>query len=249
MFPRLRELGQHTRQWYEGLARAKKRLLAIATSMAAILAAAAAMAEISGYTLRDLIGDDATSGEIPDRPDRGVDPLEGYITYDGSIPIAAQRCSGVLSLCLGDPIDAALDLLGEDYTMVEGASAGSVIRQWCVSEVEPAPLCKGVFVTIEADAIGAIGSIAASSCLNPEGPRVALPDGLILGDTQFRDLVALLGPPKEIDRNAAENSHFVDYLYRRGPEGTLTAPFGICAPYEVGDAELEGEVITSYKVH
>lgn len=155
-------------------------------------------------------------------------------------------------MCIGDNVDEAIDLLGNDFGVFAGLEPGAVIRQWCLNATEPAPLCSGLVLSIENNAFGAIDNLTASVCLNPGGPtRLALPDDLVLGDMRFRDVVALLGPPHEVDRFAAEDSWYYEYIYYHGPEGTHQLTYTHCGPTGVGelsDEALQSELVTSAEI-
>ncbi len=114
------------------------------------------------------------------------------------------------------PIEQAIELLGPEDSRFGEQDA--ISRQWAVADGD-------AFITISADGIGSITQMTAS--MNSiSDVRIALPEGLVLGESRMGSVISVLGEPHDAAEDAAENFAFYDYIYRVGPEGSVSYNFG-----------------------
>lgn len=165
---------------------------------------------------------------------------EDYYTTDGSKPRLAPTCEGIFNLCLGDPIEAAISLFGGEDDRSE--YGGTVWRQWTIG---------GSYITVSADQVGSIVSLAAST--EPgSGFRLLLPGALTLGESTMGQVQIQRGEPDSQETFAAENSVFYQYIYCAGPNATMNVTFAYVV--EVGPDDpggfdsLYSKQLTSYSV-
>jgi hypothetical protein len=192
----------------------------------------------------DRVRTSAASGSTSDRTNNSsAEPNDAasYYTTDGTRPAVSPECNGVFSICLGAPIETAIDLLGREEERFEGVKLGSVVRAWTVA---------GCRVSIEADHVGSITSITAALVEANDTFRLALPDRLLLGDITMGDVVATRGAPHGTDQMTAENDYYYSYIYQGGPEGTERLEFThINAGVPVGsDQALRSMKVTTFTV-
>ena len=194
----------------------------------------------------DVKSTDTPRAETDVSPD--PDDLNSYLRTDGTTPVLAQQCNGIFGLCLGAPIDKALEMFGTEDTRFKGAEQGTTARQWDI---------EGASVTIAADRLGTIRSMTAAipteDPTNPNPPddiRIALPQGLVLGDATMGEVEEQFGDPTETDEFAAENVFFYSYVYLTGPEGTEVVEFSHNVfGEEIGfGPELDSRKVSSFTV-
>jgi hypothetical protein len=152
--------------------------------------------------------------------------LVGWYTLDGSRPARTSvdtdpkssylQTEGFLGLRLSDPIDRAIRLLGSDYTVDGEDTTGRNIYYWKFHES---------FISITTRR-GSIVELTVS--IDPDAPsdlRLALPYGLVLGESRMND-TRILGEPR-VARGMPEMILFVRWTYTvpHSPEGSVVAQF------------------------
>jgi hypothetical protein len=110
---------------------------------------------------------EGTGDDEPAPPDPR-DPAS-YHSADGSVPPLEPDCLGLVSLCLGNPIDRAVERLGtEDQRLAE---ADGTVHRWELGVVS---------VTAAADPVGSIVELQVD--VTGDG-RATAPDGVLVGET------------------------------------------------------------------
>jgi hypothetical protein len=136
-------------------------------------------------------------GEPPPSPDPR-DPA-AYHSADGSVPPVEPDCEGLVSLCLGNPIDRALERLGtEDQRLAE---ADGTVHRWELGVVSVAAV---------ADPVGSIVELQVD--VTDDG-RATAPDEIVVGATTLKEF---------IERFAGE-----PYLEVASEPGVLRVGFGV----------------------
>jgi hypothetical protein len=144
----------------------------------------------------------------------------GWYTLDGSRPVRSPEWGrpGFLGLCVSDPIERAMRLLGPDFDTYSIEDRRT--RCWafqaearvCVEEHGGAII--GLSISVDDDNSGKL--------------RVSLPYGLLLGESTLNDTLAIerLRPPK-VHRSAPELllSETWSYVCPDSPEGWLKIEF------------------------
>jgi hypothetical protein len=155
--------------------------------------------------------------EPTEEPTPDPHATDSYYTTDGSDPALFPECSGALGLCLGGPVDRATASFGIEDERFGGQEPGSILRAWNMDDIR---------LTVEADDVGSITSLSVSIPGDREtSVRVALPEGLVLGDLTLGDVVDRFGPASERDDFVAENIYFYIFGYPYGPEGVHVLSF------------------------
>jgi hypothetical protein len=144
-------------------------------------------------------------------PTPDPDSPSSYFTTDGTPPSLTPECSGAMGLCIGSPIDRAIDTFGSEDERFEGQEPGWILRAWNMEDIR---------LVVEADDVGSVTSVSVSIPDRPTDVRVALPEGLVLGADTMDDVTGVFGEPFRRDDFAGENVWFAIYVYRYGPEGT-----------------------------
>lgn len=177
-------------------------------------------------------------------PTQEADPEDpfSYVGSGGDEPSLSQTCSGVLGFCLGNPVEVATMRLGVENSRYEGATKGSIVRQWALD---------GFFLTIDADRVGSMRSLTVAMQEDATDLRISLPERILLGEVRMGDVKRRLGSPYDTDVAAGENVWIHSYIYRLGPEGTHVHEFSHSRVGEdVGfGAELDRSKVTSFSVH
>jgi hypothetical protein len=153
----------------------------------------------------------ATTETPTPEPTPDPDDPTSYFTTDGTTPALTPECSGAMGLCIGGPIDRALDAFGSEDERFGGEEPGSILRAWNMEDIR---------LVVEADDVGSITSVSVSIPERVTDVRVALPEGLVLGTDTMDDVTGVLGEPLRRDDFAAENVWFSIYVYAFGPEAT-----------------------------
>jgi hypothetical protein len=113
-------------------------------------------------------GSDGTGADEPAPPPDPRDPA-AYHTADGSVPPLEPDCVGLVSLCLGNPIDRAIERLGtEDQRLAE---EDGTVHRWELGVVS---------VVAVADPVGSIVELQVD--VTGDG-RATAPDGILVGET------------------------------------------------------------------
>lgn len=190
----------------------------------------------------------------PDNPTAGADPDDpaAYYTDNGSPPALSPGCAGLMSLCLGNPIDLAVERLGTEDQRYPGADGGTA-RAWDLGDVT---------LTLDADDIGTIQALAVGA---RERARVGTPiENIVVGDSTVQDFVDTVDGPVQTDVLSGEGFTTVTWWIHAGGEGaqyrsvdvwvdwsdpTSEEVFGV----DPGDAAtltslLGDQVITSFEV-
>jgi hypothetical protein len=149
-------------------------------------------------------------------PTPDPDDPNSYFTTDGTPPALTPECSGAMGLCIGSPVDRAIDAFGSEDERFEGQEPGSILRAWNMEDIR---------LVVEADDVGSVTSVSVSIPDRPTDVRVALPEGLVLGADTMDDVTGILGEPFRRDDFAGENVWFYIHVYRYGPEGTHELSF------------------------
>jgi hypothetical protein len=178
--------------------------------------------------------EEPTAEPTPD-PD---DPAS-YFTTDGSDPALVPECSGAMGLCIGGPVDRAIDAFGIEDERFQGQEPGSILRAWNMGDIR---------LTVEADDVGSITRLSVSIPDDRETDvRVALPEGLVLGDLTLDEVVDRFGRPLRRDDFAAENVYLYIYVYGYGPEGSHRLSFTHSSEgTPVDPSELLDRSVTSF---
>lgn len=210
----------------------------ILTGVAALLTAMATVAGV--FFFRD-------SGEQPPADGAGQGATseleaEDFYTLDGSVPRMAPSCEGIMNLCLGTPVEAAISLLGPEDERF--GMEGQINRQWRIGDA---------YITVESDEIGSIVSLTAAT--NPGTAfRLLLPGAIVLGESTMQDVLDKRGEPDFQDDWIYENTyHFYEYHYCEGLEGAVGVTFTHAADYgresDPGSLDLVWrEPLSSYTV-
>lgn len=180
--------------------------------------------------------DSTTTTPTSPSPDP-ADPAS-YYSLDGTPPALSPECDGVLSLCLGNPVEKAVNLLGlEDERY---GSAEAVSRIWTVA---------GKFrVRVGSDAVGSITSLSVSLGGAADGRSlIALPSGVVLGRSTMADVASALGVPEPRELTG-EGYTLYDYAYQTGPEGTWEISFGHEVDWTVEEPFLADGVLPTRPV-
>lgn len=144
------------------------------------------------------------SGARPSAAGRN-DPAS-YYTSDGSAPALAPACSGAISLCLGNPIDRAVERLGTEDHRYD--LADEVSRTWDLGAVT---------VSATSDSVGSITELDVGT---RDGARASTPiEGVTVGLTTFRQFADAVGGPAFADVNHAERFASVSFGVFAGVEG------------------------------
>jgi hypothetical protein len=179
---------------------------------------------------------DATETPPPE-PTPDPDDPASYFTTDGTPPALTPECSGAMGLCIGAPVDRAIDAFGSEDERFEGEDPGSILRAWNMEDIR---------LVVEADDVGSITSVSVSIPERVTDVRVALPEGLVLGTDTMDDVTGVLGEPFRRDDFAAENVWFSIYVFSYGPEGTHELSFthsnegGPVKAAELGERRVSG---------
>lgn len=132
--------------------------------------------------------------------------------------------------------------LGVEGARFEGATRGSVVRQWDL---------EGFFLTVEADKIGSITELTVA--IGSEAPdlRISLLEGLVLGEAIMGNVVEALGSPSDTDVITGEDVWIHSYIYRLGPEGTHVHEFSHAEDGEdIGfGPQLDASLVTAFSIH
>jgi hypothetical protein len=158
----------------------------------------------------------------------GVPTATDYYTLDGSVPRQSPTCEGLFTFCLGNPVQEAVALLGQEDERYAGLNGG-VIRQWRLGTA---------FVTIEADRVGAMSGLTAALQSPDSEVRMALSGSLVLGEITMGQVLDARGEPDETVMDAAENFSFYTYVYCAGPEGSVALRYSFNA--EIGSLDDPG---------
>lgn len=171
------------------------------------------------------------------QPTPDPDDPTSYFTLDGTPPALTPECSGAMGLCIGTPVDRAIDAFGSEDERFEGQEPGSILRAWNMEDIR---------MVVEADDVGSITSVSVSIPDRTTDVRVALPEGIVLGADTMDDVADVFGEPFRRDDFAAENVWFSIYVYFYGPEGTHELSFthsnegGPVKPAELGGRRITG---------
>jgi hypothetical protein len=179
-----------------------------------------------------------TAETPPAEPTPDPDDPTSYFTTDGTPPALTPECSGAMGLCIGGPVDRAIDAFGSEDERFEGQEPGSILRAWNMGDIR---------LVIEADDVGSITSVSVSIPDRATDVRVALPEGLVLGADTMDDVTGVFGEPLRRDDFAAENVWFSIYVYSYGPEATHELSFTHSnegAPVKAG--ALGGRLVTGF---
>jgi hypothetical protein len=181
--------------------------------------------------------EDPTETPTPE-PTQDPDDPNSYFTTDGTSPAMTPECSGAMGLCIGNPIDRAIDTFGPEDERFEGQQPGWILRAWNTGDIR---------LVVEADDVGSITSVSVSIPDRRTDVRVALPEGLVLGADTMDDVANILGEPFRRDDFAAENVWLSIYVYVYGPEGIHELSFTHSNEGgPVRAAELGGRRITGF---
>jgi serine/threonine protein kinase len=145
----------------------------------------------------------ATNAPVPSA--NRNDPTS-YYSSDGTAPALTPACSGVVGLCLGIPIDRAVERLGtEDYRY---DLEDNVSYMWDLGAV-----------TVDAVA-DAVGSIIELSVGTREGARAATPiSGVVVGQTTVRQFADGVDGVDFVDELSGEGFSIVSLGIATGSEG------------------------------
>jgi predicted Ser/Thr protein kinase len=146
----------------------------------------------------------ATGGTTADPEDPA-----SYYTDDGSTPALSPTCSGVVGLCLSNPINRAVERLGtEDYRFDLDSS---VSYTWDLGAVT---------VNAEADEVGSIIELSVGT---REGAQASTPiDGVVVGKTTLRQFVDSVTDVAFIDEISGEGTSIIIVGVTSGAEGHQT---------------------------
>jgi hypothetical protein len=159
--------------------------------------------------------DDETETPTPE-PTPDPDDPASYFTTDGTPPALTPECSGAMGLCIGSPIERAIEAFGSEDERFEGQDPGAIVRAWNMEDIR---------LVLEADDVGSITSVSVSIPDRATDVRVALPEGMVLGTDTIDDVTGVFGEPVRRDDFAAENVWFSIFVYSYGPEGTHELSF------------------------
>lgn len=125
-------------------------------------------------------------------PPADPDDPASYYTADGTAPALTLDCPGVVGICLGNPIDRAVERLGtEDYRY---DLEDEIAHTWDLGAIT---------VSATADAVGSINELDVGT---RDGARAATPiPGVTVGETTFDQFHA-----------AVRGAHFADVLNGEG---------------------------------
>jgi len=199
------------------------RILLFAAALA--LVACSGSTEVSSPTATTVspsptVSVSVSPSESESGPTPSADPDDpaSYYTTDGTSPALFPDCPGVLGLCLGNPVERAIALLGIEDERYQGVKPGLIDRAWSFD---------GIWLTVVAPEVGAIQQMTVSVMFTDAGPglRIALPRGLVMGTLLMGEVVHKLGSPTSTDSSSVEDLWFYSYKYKTGPEGTVTLEF------------------------
>lgn len=149
---------------------------------------------------------EAATDPSPSAADLDPDDPANYVANGGRVPPLVPDCSGLLGLCLGNPIELAVERLGtEDYRhqLDEGT-----LHQW---ELD------GLLFSAEADGVGSIVDLTA---FVDDGALVTTPlEGVVLGSSTFLELTEILDASSG-EVMSAEGESLVTLSAWAGPEGS-----------------------------
>jgi hypothetical protein len=155
-------------------------------------------------------------------PAADPDNAKSYYSKDGTVPQLFPSCEGILSICLGTPLERVTKLLGIENSRNESGS--DVYRTWMIGN-------PGLTLTVSTDSVGAVKFLTASLAQGERRFRVGLPNHLVMGRSTMADVRRKLGKPLKRQSEAAETDVFYELTYYAGGEGTEIQSFVYATKY------------------
>jgi hypothetical protein len=186
------------------------------------------VAALGGFAIYTFGRDNSSTSRVqptnsPSTTTHPPDPndVSSYYSADGSRPALFPTCEGILSICLGTPLERVRALLGVEDS--RSAAGGDVYRTWTVGN-------PGVSITLTTDDVGAVKFLTATLD-ESKGLRVGLPKHLVMGESTMGDVVKVFGKPLKQTKQAAETQVFYLRTYYAGGEGSEKQTFGYATLY------------------
>ena len=145
-----------------------------------------------------------------------TEPTQGHtaealtFTTDGSTPVAFPDCLGLLGFCLGQPGEAITADYGLDSERY--SSGDSLYRTWRTPAGD---------LVAETDEVDSIVALQVRLTETSPNARIAIADGLVLGEMTFGDVLDTY-PNAYAELFFAEGAAFFSLTEVGGPEGSVS---------------------------
>jgi hypothetical protein len=151
--------------------------------------------------------------------------LGGYVMLDGSDPLPTD-CQGLAGICLHSPLETLIAQLGPPAERFASAPGEAGMTQaWDLN---------GIRVVVDTDGVDAVSRIFMSWADAPSTRTTVGMGPTVGGEATPTDIASFYGSAADYSVDCAENTAFTAFIYRQGPEGSVTVRYGITGEFGTG---------------